>query len=573
MEKMTGHPRLYRRGAVYWHRAAVPVDIQASYPKTEETFSLRTKDRMEALKRVRVEAARVDVLFDEHRRQLQKAQEPFVDELSADQIKRIEAVYYAHLLDEDEETRLSAFEGTSFEEYADVVEALDEVNRHDLARGRPGSFFEDEAREVLSWSNVDIRLAPASPSWPRVIRALQSATIRAAKAKQDRNKGEVIDTPPMPEGPKATPRPSSGGPSLSDLVEEWAAEKARTVWVPKTEHEHRTWMGHFVQTCGDKPLDNIGKAEARAFKATLMSAPANWTKLKELKGKTLAEAATFAKAAGMKPMSDKNVNKIIGFVSSFWTWAAEHYDDCPLSPFRGLKLKSSTHKNVRDERDPFSLDELRRIFAAPIYAGCLSRREWSQPGDLILRDAGIFWVPLIALFTGARAGEIIQLYADDVREDQGVAYFDLNAEGKDKRLKNTYSRRRIPVHRALIDFGLHDLIARRRKAGEVRLFPDCPMGADGYYSSPFSKHFGRFLRLANVKTGKNAFHSFRHCFEDACRNSGIPKEIMDALQGHGEEGMSKRYGKGYVLRKLAEAMGQLRYEDLDLKHLRAPPTP
>jgi hypothetical protein len=38
------------------------------------------------------------------------------------------------------------------------------------------------------------------------------------------------------------------------------------------------------------------------------------------------------------------------------------------------------------------------------------------------------------------------------------------------------------------------------------------------------------------------------------RNSGIPKEIMDALQGHGEEGMSRRYGKGYVLRKLAEAM-------------------
>jgi hypothetical protein len=52
------------------------------------------------------------------------------------------------------------------------------------------------------------------------------------------------------------------------------------------------------------------------------------------------------------------------------------------------------------------------------------------------------------------------------------------------------------------------------------------------------------------------------------RNSGIPKEIMDALQGHGEEGMSRRYGKGYVLRKLAEAMGQLRYDDLDLGHLK-----
>lgn len=49
---MPGHPRLYRRGAVYWHRAAVPVDIKDTYPKAEDTFSLRTKDHREALKLV-----------------------------------------------------------------------------------------------------------------------------------------------------------------------------------------------------------------------------------------------------------------------------------------------------------------------------------------------------------------------------------------------------------------------------------------------------------------------------------------------------------------------------------------
>lgn len=35
---------------------------------------------------------------------------------------------------------------------------------------------------------------------------------------------------------------------------------------------------------------------------------------------------------------------------------------------------------------------------------------------------------------------------------------------------------------------------------------------------------------------------------------------MDALQGHGEEGMSARYGRGFFIKKLAEAMGRLRYE-------------
>jgi len=41
---MTGHPRLYRRDATYYHRAAIPVDIKSTYPKTEEAFSLATKD-------------------------------------------------------------------------------------------------------------------------------------------------------------------------------------------------------------------------------------------------------------------------------------------------------------------------------------------------------------------------------------------------------------------------------------------------------------------------------------------------------------------------------------------------
>jgi len=50
LETMPGHTRLYRRGATYYHRAAIPKDIAKTYPKSEETFSLRTKDYREALR-------------------------------------------------------------------------------------------------------------------------------------------------------------------------------------------------------------------------------------------------------------------------------------------------------------------------------------------------------------------------------------------------------------------------------------------------------------------------------------------------------------------------------------------
>ena len=93
---MPGHPRLYRRGATYYHRAAVPVDIADTYPKTEETFSLKAKDYQEAVRRVRVAATEIDRKFEAHRR-------------TQAQIKHIGKVYYAFRLEEDEEARLEGF--------------------------------------------------------------------------------------------------------------------------------------------------------------------------------------------------------------------------------------------------------------------------------------------------------------------------------------------------------------------------------------------------------------------------------------------------------------------------------
>ena len=568
---MAGHPRLYRRGATYYHRAAIPVDIKDTYPKTEETFSLQTKDYPEAVKRVRVAAAQVDRKFEAHRQYLIQQAKPPLKELSAAEIKRIGEEYYAYRLEDDDLIREAGFyeEGEplpeapspSFEEYAEEVDALDEDIRHNFARGKVDDFYLGEAEEVLTWEGIGIRLEPDSPSWRKLARELQAATIRAAEVTRRRNKGDVVETPQTPGL-----APESLTPLLSKAVEDWIEEKSRTSWVPKTTNEHKVWTGHFISVIGDRPLDAYTKADARAFKAILLKLPANWVKFSELKGLPADKAADKAAKLGMKPMSDSNVNKLMGFVGSFWNWAADHYDEAPNPLFRGLKI--TIKKRSRDDRDPFSTDELKTIFSAPLYTGCKSLLHWRHPGDHIPKNSGFYWVPIISLFTGARLGEIIQLYTEDVREEDGVLFFDINADGEDKRLKTAHSHRSIPVHRFLVDMGIMKLVEQRKKKGEIRLFPELLMGEDGYYSSPFSKRFGQLLKSVGVKRVKNAFHSFRHCFEDACRDSDIPKEIMDALQGHVQEGMAERYGRGYYLKKLDESMQRLQFRDLDLDHLK-----
>lgn len=572
---MPGHPRLYRRGATFYHRAAIPTDIKGTYPKAEETFSLRTKDYREAVRRVRVEAARVDRLFDAHRRDLERQAEPAVAELTDAQIKHIGEIYYAHLLDEDEELRLEGFEGRSFEEYSDDTDALDSVSRQSYAQGKQDAFFRAEAAEVLTWSNVDIKLAPESPSWRKLVRELQAVTIRANEAIRQRNKGEVIETPIVASNVEP---PSPSTPLLSVAISKWVEEKSRTRWVQKTADAHRIWADRFVAVAGDRPLEAYGKADAREFKEILMALPANWSQHPKLDGKNISDAAAIARKLDLAPMAVSNTNKILGFVAAFWNWAKANYDEVTTNPFDGMKLKKSA--KARDERHPFTPEELRIIFHAPLYTGCQSLKAWRTPGDFVPRDSGLYWVPLIALFTGARSGEIIQLYASDVAEEDGILRFQLTDNGDDQRVKTASSRRLTPIHPTLQDLGLMDLVEKRRKGSVQRLFPDLKPGSDGYYSSAYSRKFRHFLEKLGIKHEKNAFHSFRHCFEDACRDSRIPWDIMNALQGHSDSGMSQRYGgrgneerdERYTLDRLDEEMRKLRYRHLDLSHLKQPRT-
>ena len=467
--------RLVRRGSVYYHRAAIPADIQDTYPKSEETFSLKTRDYQEALRLVKLAAVEVDSRFEAHRNLRSKA-------VSASKTN-------------DPPLSLAWVEG-------------------------PNNKPARQNKKALELSSAD----------------------------QAKNRGK-----------------SGRSPRLSQAVKAWISENANTTWVEKTTQERETCLNHFITLTCDKALQEYNKADGRAFKTLLMRLPANWSKMRALRGLGVVKAADKAVRLGLKPMSPRTANKFLGFVGAFWNWAANHYDHCPPNPVTGMAIKIKT--NARDERHPFSLDQLDAIFNAPIYTGCLSAWTWMKLGSHVPRDKGIFWVPLIALWSGARLGEIVQLQVDDIRHEHGIWYFDHNEEGYGKRLKNSVSRRIIPIHKVLIDMGVLDLVRAREAKGLTRLFPELRRGKDGYYSSAFSKHFGRFLKFAGIKTSTTSFHSFRHNFEDACRNSGVSYEVMNALQGHSQQGMAGRYGEGHSITTLAKEMAKVHYEGLDLSHL------
>ncbi len=366
--------------------------------------------------------------------------------------------------------------------------------------------------------------------------------------------------------PASTPITMSAAPLLSVAIAAWAKDK-KTAWVDSSAEMNRLWAERFMEMVGDKSMDQYAKKDAREFKSVLKRLPPHYTRHPELKGMAFAEAADKAEELALSPMSDRNVNKILGFVRALWNWSEAHYDDVPRNPFNGLNIRLD--ESGRDDRLPFTEAELQAIFKAPLYTGCKSSAAWLTKGAHIPNDEGIYWVPLLGLYTGARVGELIQLNVKDIRTLGGIHYLDITDNGEDQSTKTDSSLREIPIHPALVELGFLAFVGRQRDAGQVRLFPEMPKSSDGYYSSAYSSRFNRFLTNIGIKHEKNSFHSFRHNFEDAALDSLIPQGIVDALLGHSSEGMSKRYGTGLrKLRVLHEEMQKFNHENLNLDGLR-----
>jgi integrase len=331
------------------------------------------------------------------------------------------------------------------------------------------------------------------------------------------------------------------GPPLSEAVQQWirSGSQGSSAWSAERRALCQRVMGDFLELCGERGVGDYRKSDGRKFVQLLRRLPANLEKKRAslgLEGKSLRAIADIAEQKGLAPQDDSNTNKKIGIVHQCFNWITKQFDECEASPVHGMKVL--TRRSAKDERDPFTLEQLTAIFSAPVYMGCLSERHWNQHGQLILRESAKFWVPLIALFTGMRSGEICQLTTKHVQVHEGVHFFALTNE---LRLTNPASVRSVPIHATLIKCGLPEFVASR----QGRLFPDLTQHISGRWSDAFGKHFARFLQSCGGQSDSTNFHSFRHSFVAAADACGIEFATRERILGHSLQGQGGRYGSSY----------------------------
>jgi len=170
-----------------------------------------------------------------------------------------------------------------------------------------------------------------------------------------------------------------------------------------------------------------------------------------------------------------------------------------------------------------------------------------------------------------RLNECCQLDVADVvvRDSTDIILIRENDEGEpDKRVKTEAGERFVPVHPELDRLGFMKHVEAMRAAGESKLFPELPLGANGYLSDPYQKWFKRFLRHTGAQAPKTSFHSFRHSYRDALREADISIERVRALGGWaGNAGAEEGYGAGLRPSTLYREISKIAYPGLDLSHL------
>jgi len=365
----------------------------------------------------------------------------------------------------------------------------------------------------------------------------------------------VTDLPPL-AGEKIAPK----GDTLAAVSAAFFASKSKNDWTTKTAADVKRVLSLGARVIGgDKLISSVNADDVKAIRDTLSMLPRNYIKLPSYAGMSIKEAIA-ANTSG-ETLSLKTQDKYFTMFRQLLRWAC---DEEYIQKIPGPNVKVAGVKKIvpGEQRDPYSTDQLNRIFKSPLYSGHQSKVARYKPGKLKIHD-GKFWVPLIAVYSGMRMGEIVQLLASDIKTENGILYFHIK-KGEGKSLKTASSKRRVPIHKRLLDLGLQDFL--KTFSGDERIFPEIKKGKDGYASHNLSKWWGHYARHIKVASSRTHFHSFRHNFASALRAAELPEYVNKSLLGHADKGVHANYGGALSLAQLKDAVDRVHYQ-LDLSHL------
>ena len=225
---------------------------------------------------------------------------------------------------------------------------------------------------------------------------------------------------------------------------------------------------------------------------------------------------------------------------------------------------SLRRKDQLDKRKMWSSEQLRDLFASPVWTGCYSEARRSLRGTLIIKDEK-YWLPLLGVYHGNRLEEFAQLLRSDVKKQDDTWFFDINDDDQ-KQVKNEQSKRRVPLHQDILRLGFIDYVEKVAPNPSDPVFPELrPGGPDHKLGFYFTKWWSRYRREIGIYEPKLDYHSFRGTVTTKLTEAGVFLEARNELLGHeGKSTDEKSYQKGFTLKFLAEAINKVSWPEIKL---------
>lgn len=267
------------------------------------------------------------------------------------------------------------------------------------------------------------------------------------------------------------------------------------------EYQRRAFAG-LVAVTGNKAIDNFSRSDARAY-------------LED----SLAKVAT------------GTVRRRIGVLSAVFATYIRENDLARPNPFSTLQIPKEGHDSKK--RTPFTAPELYRLEAA-----CTAK---SDP---------MRWIVALLAGTGARLAEIVGLPLEDIVVDGPYPHVILQVHPW-RDIKGAKGLRGVK-DRIVPLVGSALRAAKQTKEGAVT-------GQRFAFSQYTSETTCKATSASGALNGwirriplNHTCHELRHTVKDLLRAVQCPKDISDAITGHGTKDTGDGYGDGYNLQVKTE---------------------
>ncbi|CAN7252751.1 hypothetical protein [Rhizobacter sp. LjRoot28] len=328
-----------------------------------------------------------------------------------------------------------------------------------------------------------------------------------------------------------------------------------------------------IEHCGDISLDSVTPSIIFGFMEARMHAPKKaWSE---------SRAKTFGK---------HTLSEIFGFARTTGLMSSEN----PVDAMEAFPtLTAAEEASRQNPRYPYTSKQLNTLLASA----------WFDPANTTdfrgkMRDdlGARYWVPLIGVFHGTRVREPLQLVVSDFSYEGEVYVLSVRPELEDdgeeakmlaelRSVKTLATKRRIPVHPALLALGFEEFVRERRaqSGATALLFPSSMPKAGGKSPKLGRSYEQAFLRFVRDRLGFGpglGNHGLRHQLEDRlrdtqARNGRWPAGLGQQYTGRTrtrevdrdvllDEGSEASYGVGYTPAAILPYISTIDFSDLAL---------